>query len=428
MGTWSLIISSTNSACVLNGENITITQQQTFPITSKNILINCTQEVTLKLNHFYLGNTYEIFNEQTTYKNHIIDDSGCYGIYYKSTCNYESTAYATWVLQQLNENPSLTYLQGNPSDTQTLDHALLYLITNNQYSFNWLLNNLQNNYWSSQSASLNQNPDNYVSAFAAHSLKNNPIYNDVKSYLYDKTTSNTLTSSLILYLLFDDELSQPSISISPGIVNQQNEFTLIITNNQDPITIEIISPNFTSLPQSLLLENSQSFTINIPENTEAFNIEIKYSNISYLIPVLTQQQSNITTTPLLPPPINSILILNFPNLINQTLNPDDKTEDILKFQNTWNFPLHNISFILTGNLNEILTLEQTNFEIIQPNQTLEQTIITNNNRNPQLEEYSGYLVITSQQGTITSIKFNLYFTMDQEPLDEDIEEPLDENQ
>ncbi|MBL7147796.1 MAG: hypothetical protein ISS82_03150 [Nanoarchaeota archaeon] len=428
LGTWSLIISSTNSACVLNGENITITQQQTFPITSKNILINCTQEVTLKLNHFYLGNTYEIFNEQTTYKNHIIDDSGCYGIYYKSTCNYESTAYATWVLQQLNENPSLTYLQGNPSDTQTLDHALLYLITNNQYSFNWLLNNLQNNYWSSQSASLNQNPDNYVSTFAAHSLKNNPIYNNVKSYLYDKTTSNALTSSLILYLLFDDELSQPSISISPGIVNQQNEFTLIITNNQDPITIEIISPNFTSLPQSLLLENSQSFTINIPENTEAFNIEIKYSNISYLIPVLTQQQSNITTTPLLPPPINSILILNFPNLINQTLNPDDKTEDILKFQNTWDFPLNNISFILTGTLGEILTLKQTNFNVIQPNQTLEQTIIINKDRNPQLGEYYGYLIITSQQSTITPLEFNLYFTMDQEPLDEDIEKILEENQ
>jgi len=427
LGTWSLIISSTNAVCVLNNQNITITQQQSYIILSESISLECNQNVTLTLNHSYLGNTYQIFTETTSSKQYTIDNSGCYGSTYKSNCDYEITGYAVWVLSQLNENPSTEYLENNHSDTQTLDHALLYLIINNQYSFDWLLNNLQNNYWSSQSASLNQNPDNYISAFAAYAIREDVNYEGIKSYLYDKTTTNPLTSALILYLHFNDELLQPSLSITPGIINQQDPFILTLTNNKDPITVEIIAPNFTSLPTSLLLINTQTFVVNPPENTQSFNIEIKYSNLSYLIPVLTSYENG--TSNLLPPPINAISILNFPVLINQTLNPDDKTEDIIEFYNSWGFPLYNISFVLTGTLGGIITLEQTNFDVIQAKETLTQKVITNKNRNPELEDYSGYLIITSQQGTISSVGFNLHFTVDQPPLpeqEEDLNETLEE--
>jgi len=409
LGTWSLILDSTNIECILNGENVT---QGTYPITSTEILLGCDEEVTLTLNHLYLGNTYEIFSETTTSKIYTIDNSECYGINYKSECDYESTGYAVWALKEIGENPSTIYLQDNPSDTQTLHHALLYLTTNNQYSFDWLLNNLQTNYWSSQSASLSQTPDNYITSFAAYALKTNSVYQDIKDYLQDKTT-NQLNAALILYFHFQEEEILPSISISPGIVNQEQLFSLTLTNNQDPINVDITAPNFTSLPTTLFLEGAQSFIIEIPDNTQDFNIEITYSNITYTIPVLLNTPN--PTTSLLPPPTNSITT-NFPSVINQTLNSDDKTEDILEFTNNWGFELTNITFTLTGNLNQIIDLETINFNQLQPNETLEQTITINKNKNPELQQYSGYLIITSEQNTLTTIAFLLQFTEDQEPI------------
>jgi len=418
IGTWDLILNG-NSNCNVNNEDFVVNGEIGVEITNKDILVNCTSNVSLKLMHGYLGNSYEIFNENAKYKEYSIDAGGCYGFDYKGSCDYEMTGYADWVLEEIGESPSLTWLENNARDTETLDYALLYLIKGDSYSYDWLMNNLQVNYWSDKSASLNQEPDNYVSAFAAYGLDEL----NVKDYLKDKTNLNVLNSGLILYLLFNDERNLPSISINPGIVNKLNMFSLNIKNNGDPIDIEIIAPNFTGLPSNVLLETELNYILS---GEESYNIEIVYGNYSYLIPVLAE---NVTESLiLLPPSKDSIVLLYVPEIVNETLLFDDKVKDSIFFKNNWGFSLHNISFVLTGNLNEIIRLDKYNYGVIEANETLEQIMWINEDKNPG-EEYSGYLIVTSEEGTFVSLPIILYFTLNEEEItmESDLEDVEEEN-
>jgi hypothetical protein len=423
LGTWNLIINGANVNCTINNQNFLINQELNFILSNNNLLVNCTNNVTMKLMHGYLGNNYEIFNENAKYKNYSIDDSGCYGYHYKDNCNYQSTGYANFVLKQVGEETNLDWYKLNSPDTETLYYALLYLIEQDDYSYDWLMNNLQVNYWSDKAASINQNPNNYVSAFAAYALKEDPVYADVKDYLKDKTSSNVQDGALILYFLFNDEIKLPSVSINPGIVNNLDFFLLRIkNNNQEPINLQIIAPNFTALPYNVLLQNELTYNVNLLNNLNlsSFNIEIKYDTYSYVIPVLTQVQNSFNSTSpltLLPPAQDSIEIINEKNEvideINNTLSSDDRIRDSIFLKNKFGFTLHNITLVLTGNLDKIIKLDDYNYDEIESNETIESKFIINDNRNPEFDEYSGYLIINSYEGTFNSLPIVLYFKFEE---------------
>ena len=433
IGTWNLIVTGVNTNCTINNQNFLVNPELNVLLNNKNILVNCTNSVNIKLMHNYLGNSYEIFNENSNYKNYVIDDSGCYGYNYKGSCNYLSTGYANFVLNEIGEETDLDWYKINSQDTETLYYVFLYLIEQDDYSYDWLMNNLQINYWSDKAASINQDPNNYVSGFAAYALKEDPIYIDVKNYLKDKTSLNVQDSALILCFLFDDEIKLPSVSISPGIANKLDSFLLSIrNNNQEPIDIQIIAPNFTNLPSSVLLENELIYNINVLNNfnLDSFSIEVKYDDYEYIIPVLTETNTVFNaTTPLslLPPAQDSIQIIDSNNEviteINQTLNFDDRFRDSIFFKNKFGFSLHNVTLILTGNLYEIIKLDKNNYDEIESNQTIEDRVIINDDRNPEYDEYSGYLIIRSYEGTFTSLPIFLYFTsQNEEEIIQDEEE------
>ncbi|MFH1210205.1 MAG: hypothetical protein V1663_05460 [archaeon] len=435
LGTWNLIINGVNANCTINNQNFLINQELNFILSNNNLLVNCSVNVTMKLMHGYLGNSYEIFNENAKYKNYSINDNECYGYYYKSNCNYQSTGYANFALKNIGEETNLDWYKVNSQDTETLYYALLYLIEQDDYSYDWLMNNLQVNYWSDKATSINQDPNNYVSAFAAYALKEDPVYSDVKNYLKDKTSSNVQDGALILYFLFNDEIKLPSVSINPGIVNNLDFFLLRIKNNNlEPINVQIIAPNFTALPSNVLLQNELTYNINLLNNLNlsSFNIEIKYDDYNYIIPVLTEIQTSFNfSSPLilLPPAQDSIEIIDEENEvineINNTLNYDDRIRDSIFFKNKFGFTLHNITLILTGNLDEIIKLDNYNYDEIESNETIESEFIINDDRNPEFNEYSGYLIINSYEGTFTSLPIVLYFITEEENVnvDEDEIEP-----
>ena len=422
IGSWQLEANG-NGVCNYNNQNYTISGQSIIDIADANINLNCSSRFSFILNHNYLGSSHNIIQNSGNNLTYTIDDSGCYGLNYRSSCDYISTLYASWALKDTGENFPQDYLTNNRLDNRTIDHALGYLIYNDEYSRDWLLNNQINDYWSYYSASISQSPDYYVSALAAYALKNEIIFEDAKNYLNDKTGSNVLTSSMILHLLFDDQVKFDSISISPGIVNNKNSFDLILTNNGNPLTALIEAPNFTGLPSSVSLIGSSVFNINVPSSEGSFEINLEYANKSYTIPVILESISEGLV--LLPPPRDALKFILDKDTVNLTLNKKDILIDELKFTNEWDVDISNASIILTGNLGEIVKLDQDHFDVVNSGGMISIEIMINSDKNPKLNSYQGFVVLKSEK-TVDSFAMILNFKEDYESTGEKVFEDNEE--
>ena len=414
LGVWNLRLEG-NGVC----GQIQLNGVYNLNVEDNEINITCNDEVDFTLTHNYLGNSYTIYEYTGNEFSYLIDDSGCYGLGYKQSCDYISTLYASWALNEINEDFPEEYLDNNKLDNRTIDHALGYILYNDNYDKDWLLNNYFNGYWSYNSISISQTPDYFVSALSAYALKNEIIFDDAKDYLMDKTKDNVLDSALILYLLFDDEIESPSVSINPGIANKKKSFNLKIKNNKEPITIIIDAPNSTNLPPEAYLVNELNYNINVKES---FDILISYGNYSYTIPVIGPDQVLEEGLPLLPPPKNAIQFFN--EDVELTLDIKDSLTDELRFINNWNYDLMNITLGITGNLKSILNIEQNHFDSIESNETLDTLIYLNQEKSPIYPKYEGDLIIKSSRNTIDSLHFLVNF--ETEPASESEEEQSEE--
>ena len=413
IGTWSLNIETKNSTCNINNNNYNINNKLSLQVTNNNVLVNCSSSVFAYITHSYLGNIVNLSQMQGNYINLTIDDSGCYGVNYRGDCDYEATDYAIYSLSRLNEIIQTKWLENNAKDTKTLDQALLYLVKKNSYSYDWLLNNF-NNGWPYYSG--DAQIDVYSSAFAAFALsENKEIFENSKLILSKRTTESVSTSSLILYFLFQDESLPNSISVSPGIINTR-ETKLEIKNNYNKLNLTIEAPSYLNLPKDVTLDNFVSFNIKIPINISKDNIKINYNEKSYLIPIILEtieESKNVEAEPLLAPPKEVIIFLNssygigFPKEIK--IDKFSSPNNPFYLLNKWDFTIRNISFVITGNLKEIIRLNITNVNEIKPNETLQQYIWINERKNPSLDSYNGEILILHNQGVINALPLSIGF-------------------
>jgi len=405
VGTWEIEING-NGICSYDEEDYTVVGQLTLDVNGVNVSLSCDSEMSFVLKHNYFGSNYDIYDSSGNNFDYLIESSGCYGINYRNDCDYISTLYASWALKKVDEIYPEDYLIENRLDNRTIDHALGHLIYSDEYSKDWLLNNQINDYWSYNSASISQTPDYYISALATHALKDEIIFEDSKDYLKDKTEESILDGSMILYLLFDDQVLLDSVSISPGIVNEENSFELILTTYRDPVNVVIEAPNFTELPSNIQLIDSSVFEINVPLDEESFEIIIEYSNKSYTIPIILEPiQEGVV---LLPPPKDALKFTFESDVINLTVNKNDILVDDLEFVNNWDFSILNASIILTGNLNEIVKIEQDTIELIEGGEIKNIGITINSNKNVEFNLYQGFIILKSED-TFDSIPMTLNF-------------------
>ena len=419
LGIWNLKLEGVSSC-----DNIQLNGVYNLNVNDNEIKINCNSQVNFKLTHSYLGNSYTIKEYIGNSFNYTIDDSGCYGIKYKEKCDYINTLYASWALNEINEEFPEEYLKNNKLDNRTIDHGFGYLLYNDNYDKDWLLNNYLNGYWSYYSASISQEPDYFVSAIVTYALKEEFLFEESKNYLNDKTNENILDSAIILYLLFDDNFELPSVSISPGIVNKKNSFNLKIKNNKKPINVLIESPNSYNLPKEINLQNEVNYNLIVKES---FDLIVRYGNYSYTIPIIGKNDKLSEEKPLLPPSKDSIKFLN--DNVELSLNVDDVLTDYLEFVNNWEFELTNITIEVDEKLKGILELEQYTFDSIKSNETLNTKIYLNKNKNPVYPKYEGDIFVKSAEGTLSSINFLVNFVTEPIEVKEEIneEEILDEN-
>jgi len=210
--------------------------------------------------------------------------------------------------------------------------------------------------------------------------------------------------------LLNQTLDNTSISINPGIILQNQKLTLI--NNLNPVNVQIEAPSYTNLSKNILLMNRYSFDVFLYE--QSYTIRIIYNNKNYDVPViklnnLVQNDTIIQTTP----PINSIIFLNstfgekFPTEIN--LERTTTIYNPIYIKNIWNRELTNVTFTISGDLNEVISLDRHNFDLIQSEETRKQILIINEDKNATKSSYSGSVIVTSNEGTLSNLNLKLNF-------------------
>ncbi|MEW6063166.1 MAG: Dickkopf N-terminal cysteine-rich domain-containing protein [Nanoarchaeota archaeon] len=133
----------------------------------------------------------------------------------QSTCNYEASEYATWVLSELGKSEeidTLNYLQGNIR-ANVVDYSLLYLITKNIVYTDWIK--------SKQKPSGSIQDDVRGTAFAVLALKQSTAdyayYNNATIWLEKKRSDNyswntDVFNTAIVLIAFYGKLEQVAVS------------------------------------------------------------------------------------------------------------------------------------------------------------------------------------------------------------------------
>ena len=260
--------------------------------------------------------------------------------------------------------------------------------------------------------------NHYFIYFNLPKLSNDTYYFSVKDVKYNDVVLKKLSESKEFYLN-----DQNSISIYPAIFNKLNSTTLKITNHGNPINLSVNAKEI-NLSGNYNLKDVLNLNINIPKNINNFNIKVSYLDNFYLIPVLPYQETIVNKTqeikPLINPSKDSILLLNsslgtyFNDKIS--LTKDSSLKGPFYIKNVFGFPIYDLNFALTNDLNQIARLNASSIVKIDQNEIITQYIWLNENKNPSKLKYSGYIEIRSQSNLLASLPLEVSFLEDKSSI------------
>lgn len=264
--------------------------------------------------------------------------------------------------------------------------------------------------------------DHYFIYFDIPKLNNDTYYFLVKDIIY---IDNILKQTSKFKEFHLTNIS--SVSIYPAIINKIDSTNLKIKNYGVSVNLTLKADEI-NLNQTITLKEEFNTNIKIPKNINNFNIEILYGERSYSIPVIPYAETIINFTaeenkslieekkPLILPQKNALVLLNstYGSYFDEKiiLRKDDFPKGSFYIKNEWDFQINNITFNLTGNLNEIARLNLTFISEIRPNETIVQYIWINEDQNSIKSLYSGSIQITSLENTFARIPLEIIFLED----------------
>ena len=219
---------------------------------------------------------------------------------------------------------------------------------------------------------------------------------------------------------FDIINANYSVSINPGIflidsINTNNLFRLTVTDNIGNNNITMVHDSFVVLSKdNFNLAKGNVYNINLlfdrnyqyKEGLNGF-ITLKYSNTEYKIPIylkdvsiinplnpqnLTQNITNISINN--PSQINERLeSINEQNSINLSFYYNETKNGWLKFKNTGDSIIQEIGASLDGNLDQIVRIENSNFNNLDINNEITENIYINEQQNANPGYYQGSLFL-----------------------------------
>ena len=193
----------------------------------------------------------------------------------------------------------------------------------------------------------------------------------------------------------------PVLAINPGFINvqeNQEEFQLEIENKQTTTEVRFATPlsiqHVYTTPQIVQEGTKRTFKFSFDgsRTNETLEIVMNYENASYIIPLLLPPQEELTP----PQTITGKLeLLTTKKIVNKTIAPAQALSGPLSFKNTGNAPLYNVTVALTGNLEEIVTLDTTMVTLLMPSE--EQSIFfwVNKEKQATLATYRGDITLTA---------------------------------
>lgn len=421
LGSFKISITSTNNTCQINQDVFDINGVEEIITEEETVSVNCSsQPSNIKLIHTYLGNSYELESTNEKEITFNINNEGCFGIEYKSDCDYESSLYATYAFKELNQDmqKSLTWLQQNYDEFETLHHAFLNLIEDFSYSREWLINNQKTNgAWSKKALSIDETEDLFTTSIASESLKLTAYGKKGSDWLKDQENLNNWENNLeltsrILFFAFQEDKVGISLAINPGVLavfkDQKDQVRLTLSNKGNTeIEANIKTPQEITVDKNLITLNPlESKNIFLTINTDAIkesSIEITYENKSYTVPILVSDEllSYIT---------NPLRFVSEKSSVSFSIRSKETKEGDIKFKNYGSEILTDVKLELSGNLKDIITLETKSFSKIDINETIEVFTRINKNKDAKESNYLGNLTLTSKEGYISSLTMEVVIT------------------
>ena len=124
-------------------------------------------------------------------------------------------------------------------------------------------------------------------------------------------------------------------------------------------------------------------------------LTINYNDLTYNIPILVSPKTGITApvTPTEEMPSDAIKFIDNPNEINVSVLDGQMLTGSINFKNFWTKDVKDVKLSLSDNLGEVLTLDKTSFDVINPNQVDSVSVQINTNKNMK-KDYSGDIKLT----------------------------------
>lgn len=240
-----------------------------------------------------------------------------------------------------------------------------------------------------------------------------------------------------------------SLSVLPAVkvIGGGDSFKITLKNvGANPLTV-LVSPSTNAINPlrdslSLAVAEEKNLFINYAFsklNRSEERIGLSYGNKSYnvpliikkefILPIINETKNETVTNNTELPMINVSEPLNI-TYTEPNLTAEEEPEEVLKFltekmslekiadqtksfsgelrfTNTGDKPLHNLTFALSGNLNEVVSLSLIGLDVLQPGQVAKQTIIVNKDKNVSPKIFSGNLKLGSAEGH--SASFYMFF-------------------
>ncbi len=189
---------------------------------SLELKVDCSSLSSAKISIAYnSGSSYYLYQEVSETTATLIVKNGCFGSGFKDTCNYESSLYSEWVLNQIGSTlSSELYLREKYEPNNALHNALLFIVTKDK-AYAEQLKKLQksDNSWDSNTIN---------TAFAILALLSDSGYspNIEKAQEWLKTKQNedgswdgkVFNTAVVLYSSFYQGVEMPSCT--DGVKNQ----------------------------------------------------------------------------------------------------------------------------------------------------------------------------------------------------------------
>jgi hypothetical protein len=248
-----------------------------------------------------------------------------------------------------------------------------------------------------------------------------------------------------------------SITIKPAMIKLDEQslnpyFKIYLKSYYGDADLEFISPH-----QSITLSK---YSINLPEQTEKYfyvytntkdlpelnNLNITLNGIDeYIIPIWIInrriiQEENITEINETIIPKEEIItertieFLTELDILNKTIKKEQYLAGPLKFKNYMKNSLNDLTFTLTGNLDEIIKLNITHLDEITSEETKEQYIEINKEKDAASGLYYGELILNTKEGYSDTLSIYIYVEYEpvadrtREKLSEEPKEPVGEEE